>query len=81
MVKAVVPGTPAMGAGLRAGDIITSVGGRTVHRGMELAENTMRAKRSGTTSFTVNRDGVTRDVDVRLVGVRLPQLLLSRSEV
>ncbi len=57
------PGSPAAQAGLRAGDRITAVDGRTVTT-WEQVQDMIRVSAGKTVSFTVDRDGAPRDLAV-----------------
>nr|WP_229887665.1 trypsin-like peptidase domain-containing protein [Streptomyces olivaceoviridis] len=64
--SAVTRGGPGERAGLRAGDVITEVGGERVHTGEELIVK-IRAHRPGDRlRLTVERDGIERDVSLVL---------------
>ncbi|WP_143650054.1 S1C family serine protease, partial [Streptomyces tricolor] len=63
---AVAEGGPGERAGLRAGDVITEVGGERVHNGEELIVK-IRAHRPGDRlRLTVERDGTEREVSLVL---------------
>jgi serine protease Do len=66
LVRGVTPGSAAEKAGLRAGDVITKVGGTTVSKPRDISR-AMRDSNSATLPFTVIRDkretSVTVDVD------------------
>jgi len=63
---AIVPGGPAAAAGLKAGDVILAMDGKTVQGSSELIV-AIRSKQPGdTVTLTVRRDGSERKVDVTL---------------
>lgn len=67
-----VPGSPAELAGLRRGDSIISVGGRTLppgDAGTRLLFGAMDASRGGPLSLTVRRDGIRRTAAVSPVAI------------
>jgi len=66
-VGGVTPGSPAEQAGLRAGDVITAVGGKTIRSADDLATalNTIDPA-SGPTTLTLARGTATREVRVEL---------------
>ncbi|MBB2901936.1 putative serine protease PepD [Kineococcus radiotolerans] len=65
-VAAVTDGAPAAGAGVRAGDVVTAVDGRTVD-GYESLTATIRGKAVGSTvELTVVRDGAEQTLRVTL---------------
>jgi putative serine protease PepD len=62
----VVPGGPADEAGIKGGDIITAIDGRTITRGDDLVV-AIRAKAPGdSVVLTVKRDGTEQDITVKL---------------
>lgn len=64
-VGGVNPGSPADNAGLHVGDVITSVGGRTVNSAEELA-SALKASSGGKVPLTVARGKNQREVVVQL---------------
>jgi S1-C subfamily serine protease len=68
---AVVPGGPAAGAGLRAGDIITSVGGTAISDTQPLEDLLVQHAPGDKVDLQVTRDGATITVSVTL-GTRPP---------
>jgi putative serine protease PepD len=72
-VAQVLPGMPAAAAGLRSGDVITSVAGTKVTSAQEL-QNAIASKRPGDTiSVTYSRTGQSHTAQVKLAN-RPPQL-------
>ena len=63
---AVFPGSPGEQAGLQAGDIITSVGGRGVEEGRDLATLLLPYRPGDVLAITVLRGGETLEIDVTL---------------
>jgi putative serine protease PepD len=65
-ITEIVPGMPADRAGLRAGDEVTAIDGKTIESGDELRE-AIDAKRPGDKlTLTITRNGDERTVDVTL---------------
>jgi S1-C subfamily serine protease len=65
-VTQVIPGTPAAGAGLRRGDLITSFHGESIESMLDLAA-AVRSTPPGTrVALGVVRDGATMRVEVRV---------------
>jgi putative serine protease PepD len=60
------PDTPARRAGLKAGDVVTALGGRPVSTGDELASAIAAHKPGDTVSVTYTRDGKSHTVSVKL---------------
>jgi S1-C subfamily serine protease len=65
--QAVLPGTPAAKAGLKDGDIITSVGGTKLDSNTSLRGALMQHKPGDSIALEVLRDGKTLSLDVTLV--------------
>jgi len=65
--QAVMPGTPAAKAGIKDGDIITSVGGTKLDSNTSLRGALMQHKPGDTITLEVLRDGKTLSLDVTLV--------------
>jgi len=63
---AVFPGSPGEQAGLQAGDIITSLGGRRVEEGRDLATLLLPYRPGDVVAVTVLRGGETLEVEVTL---------------
>lgn len=61
---AIVPGSPAEKAGLRAGDIILKLGNETITESMPLGDLIVRSKPGDTIKLTVIRDGKEQVVNV-----------------
>ncbi len=60
------PGTPAASAGLRGGDVITAIGGKSIGSTADV-QSALALKRPGdTVSLTYSRNGQSHTVDVRL---------------
>jgi 2-alkenal reductase len=66
LVSEVVPGGPSDAAGLRAGDIITAIGGRVIGPDATLRSVLLEYKPGETVSLDVLRDGQTQQVTVTL---------------
>ena len=56
LVSAVESGSAAAEAGVRAGDVITAVGGRSVRTAADIAEEVRRAQPGGSLDISVTRD-------------------------
>ena len=65
-IAGVRSGTPAKHAGLKAGDVVTALGGRPVSTGDELASAIAAHKPGDTVSVTYTRDGKSHTVTVTL---------------
>lgn len=65
-VGQVVPGTPAQKAGIRTGDVITKVDDRAITSGAQLRDAVRRAGVGKDIAITVQRDGNTKTLHVRL---------------
>ncbi|MGH2483732.1 MAG: S1C family serine protease, partial [Candidatus Limnocylindria bacterium] len=63
---AVFPGSPGEQAGLQAGDIITSLGGRRVEEGRDLATLLLPYRPGDVVAVTVLRGGETLEIEVTL---------------
>jgi S1-C subfamily serine protease len=63
---AVIPGSPADGAGLQAGDIVTALGGRAVEEDHDLATLLLPYRPGDVVALTVLRGGEEIEVDVTL---------------
>jgi serine protease Do len=68
LISSVEEGGPADEAGLRAGDVILKVGGREVRDADALREQVARAEAGEALAVTVQRDGSTLDLQVKLRG-------------
>jgi putative serine protease PepD len=66
LVAGVRSGTPAKKAGLKAGDVVTAFGGKSVSTGDELASAIGAHKPGDTVSVTYTRDGKSHTVSVTL---------------
>lgn len=64
--------SPAAKAGLRAGDVILKIAGKSVRDGDELREELRRIDPGSETTLSVQRDGKPFDVKVTLAGERAP---------
>ena len=65
-IVGVIPESPAQRFGIQIGDVITNVDGRRVTRAQSLDEHIMGYKPGDTVTLTIERDGRTRQIDVRL---------------
>jgi len=63
---AVFPGSPAEGAGLRAGDVILSVDGQKLDADHELSMRILPHVPGDTVRLQVLRNGKTQDISVKL---------------
>lgn len=70
-IKGVMPGSPAAVAGLRAGDVILAVDGRSVRRGAELQDCIRRYRAGDEVSLRIAREGRRLELRVTL-GARPP---------
>jgi len=64
--------SPAAKGGVRAGDVILKVAGKSVRDGDDLREELRRAEPGSETTLTLQRDGKPLDVKVKLAGEREP---------
>ena len=76
MVDQVTPGGPAERAGLRSGDVVTSVNGRPVTSSEDLTRQVALAQPGQAIELGVLRDGQTRQFDIRS-GLRPPEASLA----
>ena len=60
------PNTPARRAGMKAGDVVTALGGKQISTGDELASAIAAHKPGDTVSVTYTRDGKSHTVSVKL---------------
>lgn len=67
IVSGLHPASPFLDAGLEVGDIITHVGGATVHTPNEMIYRMSVAGLGRSTAVRFRRDGVDKDVDVGLI--------------
>jgi putative serine protease PepD len=65
-VRSVVPGGPAAGAGLRAGDVIVRIGGSAVRTADDVSEAIFGARPGQAVRIEYRRSGRTRTAEVRL---------------
>ena len=65
LVARVIPGSPAQAAGLKAGDIITAVAGRSVDSREAFSTYTATVASGQPLPLTVSRDGATQSISVR----------------
>jgi len=66
LIESVQQGSPADGAGLQAGDVITAIDGKAVADGSAL-QQVIRGEKSGTTvTLSVTRNGATSTIKVKL---------------
>ena len=67
-VRDVVKGGGAEGAGIKKGDIITKIEGRTIYSSSDLQERVARLRPGDKVKVTYNRDGKEKDVTITLKG-------------
>lgn len=65
-IGAVVPGSPAASAGIKANDVITQIDGATLQDDSQLAKIIDGHKVGDTVTLTVARDGTTTSIQVKL---------------
>jgi membrane-associated protease RseP (regulator of RpoE activity) len=65
-IVAVTPGSPAEEVGIQVGDVITKVNGRRVTRVNPLNELILMYEPGDVVSLTIERDGHTRQIEVKL---------------
>ncbi|MDF4346064.1 PDZ domain-containing protein, partial [Vibrio parahaemolyticus] len=66
LIQEVVSGGAAELAGLRNGDVVVAVDGRSISEATELTAAVREAAAGSKVSLTVNRNGSIQDVDVTL---------------
>lgn len=66
VVESVVPGSPAVEAGLKRGDVIEALDGDRIGDGGELLQLLAKREPGDFVKLTVSRDGEARQVDVKL---------------
>jgi serine protease Do len=66
VIADVIPGSPAARAGLRPGDFVLSLDGKSMENGRQLQVNLYRRFAGDTVSLEVSRDGHTRKVSVAI---------------
>jgi len=74
IVVAVAPGSPAMAAGLKVGDIITAVGGKPSANARQVMSAIARTEVGQRTTLAVFRDGAERQIEVTVA--ELPEGLV-----
>jgi C-terminal processing protease CtpA/Prc len=74
LVTGVQDNSPAAGAGLKAGDVITAIDGKTIHNRSELTRELGSGSPDRTVSVTVMRDHKPQTFKVKLGGVRIVPL-------
>ncbi len=70
LIANVEPDSPASRAGLRAGDVVTSVSGKAIANPRDLARAIGDNRPGSTVELAVRRDGAERDVRVTLAALR-----------
>ncbi|WP_421657165.1 HhoA/HhoB/HtrA family serine endopeptidase [Leptothermofonsia sp. ETS-13] len=65
LIVQVIPNSPAAAAGLRQGDVITRIGGRTVKTAEQLQDVVEKSKIGQSLNITVQRGNQTQDLTVR----------------
>ncbi len=65
LIVQVIPNSPAAAAGLRQGDVITRIGGRTVKTAEQLQDVVEKSKINQPLNITVQRGNQTQDLTVR----------------
>ena len=71
LIAGVLRGSPADAAGIRPGDILLAVGGKTVNDPQAMLESIAALKPGETVAFSMRRDNVTREQPVK-IGKRPP---------
>jgi serine protease Do len=66
LVGDVTPKGPAKDAGVQRGDVITAINGKTVNDSNELRNTISMMQPGQTVKLTINRNGSTKDIDVKL---------------
>jgi serine protease Do len=66
LVGDVTPKGPAKDAGVQRGDVITAINGNTVNDSNELRNTISMMQPGQTVKLTINRNGSTKDIDVKL---------------
>lgn len=66
VVASVEPGSPAMSAGLRAGDVVTAIDGRQVRSATELRNRIGLTPLGSEVKLTIRRDGRDRSIAVKI---------------
>lgn len=79
IVEDVTPGTPAAAAGLRAYDVVTAVDGLAVGSDEDLVRYVSERPPGTLASLTLWRDGVAREVQVKLRDRPLPEAVRQRT--
>jgi S1-C subfamily serine protease len=65
-ITSVKSGSPADKAGLKVGDVITQYDGKTITSADEITAAVFRSRPGETVTVTVQRDGSTKSVQVKL---------------
>ncbi|MHB8468310.1 MAG: S1C family serine protease [Gaiellaceae bacterium] len=65
-IECIVPGSPAAGAGLKAGDIVTAIGSTAIANADDLTASMSAHQPGDKVTFTVTRNGSTKTIDVTL---------------
>ena len=65
-IERVVPGSPAASAGLKAGDVITAIGGKAITSSDDLTAAVSAHAPSDKVTVTITRSGSSKTIDVTL---------------